>query len=100
MAKTIFSYPVILSGGLTPGGGGEEVPGSAQNGLDPLNAVPCNYSYWMNNYPADHTDDGITNENDYVSWWSAIMNAGNPEFTLEAFKALNPGWSGPFPNVN
>lgn len=87
MAKTIFSYPVILSGGLNPGGGGENVPGSAHG-----TPSPVSFTQWAQTYndPAyDLNNNGQFEMEEYNSWWYNMSLASPTVFTAELYESLN-----------
>ena len=92
MAKKNGFHPyVMLSGGLTPGGGEVTGGGTGEGMSDPF---PMSYSEWLTSGLQEDIvgDDGI-DEVDYAAWWEANG------FPQDAWEELNPGlaWEDYFP---
>ena len=94
MAKMFFNNPIIILGGGMDEPGETEItiPDSAQGGV---NSIARGYTEWMQGYGVDLVDPaGTINEDDYVQWWTNMMNAGYSGFTQSDWTRLNPNWTG------
>jgi hypothetical protein len=82
MAKTYFTFPKILFGGLGDIGDATEPAQTGQGTTDPY---PCSFADWQHLFGTDLNNDGNIDEDDYLIWWN------NQNYTNDDWSRVNPG---------
>ena len=91
MAKTYFTFPKILFGGLGDIGDATEPAQTGQGSTDPF---PCSFDDWQHVFGTDLNNDGNIDFNDYCLWW---LNQGYSDDDWASFNGTTPA---PTPNPN